>query len=405
MDTIIRSRHILKGNPENGEFASSMRIRDGVIIAFDEEAEQTEGGGEAAVIDCGDLCVAPGLIDYHVHFMWSGKPKALFQAIGKPESLLALQGAANCLQALQAGITTARDCGGLSRVILPLKQVVEDGIIPGPRIIACGEAITVTGGHCHFLEMEAEGITAVQRAVRTLQNRGADFIKVMATGGGATPGSNVRRSQYSAAEFDAMAADAHRLGKKITAHAHGTEGIRLLVDACFDGIEHCSWVPKEGGGFDYDEAYAEKIRKQGITVCRSIAGFERWPLEECGPEHQAWDSYEPLRLMVNDGINLVAGTDAGIDYTDFAGLHWSLETMVGLGGMDHARAFCSATTAAAAALEMDDRIGSLDIGKKADCIAVCGNPAEDIRALRKVFFVMKEGKTVVDLRIKEKGEY
>jgi imidazolonepropionase-like amidohydrolase len=308
------------------------------------------------------------------------------------------------MQALEAGITTARDCGGLSRVIFPLKQAVEEGIIPGPRIIACGEAITVTAGHCHFLEMEAEGITAVQRAVRMLHERGADFIKVMATGGGATPGSNVRLSQYSAAELEAMAADAHRIGKKITAHAHGTQGIRLLVDAGFDGIEHCSWVPREGDGFEYDDAYAKNIRDRGMVVCRSIAGFERWPLEECGPGHKAWDSYEPLRLMVNDGITLVAGTDAGIDYTDFAGLNTSLETMIGLGGMDHARVFCSATIDAAAALGMADCIGSLDIGKKADCIGVAGNPAEDIRALRAVFFVMKDGKTEVDRTIVGSGE-
>jgi imidazolonepropionase-like amidohydrolase len=304
---------------------------------------------------------------------------------------LVVQGTANLKEALQAGITTVRDCGGRWDVLFPLKEGVESGLIEGPSIIMSGEPITTTGGHFHFSAIEAEGKSEVLKAVRSLCKNGVDFIKVMCTGGGSTPGTNILQSQYSREELEAMASDAHRLQKKITGHAHGIEGIRKLAAAGFDGIEHCSWISSTGEGFHYDPRIAEKMNKQGTVVCRTISGSERWPLEELSEEHPGWKGYEPFRRMVTDGINLIAGTNAGIDNTDFKGLYQALETMTGLGGMTSRQAFRSATSRSAELLGLANT-GAIRIGNTADLIILEGNPEEDIRYLRNILGVISKGR-------------
>jgi len=220
---------------------------------------------------------------------------------------------------------------------------------------------------------------------------GADFIKVMVTGGGSTPGTNPRKSQYSLDELVELAAAAHRVGLTITGHTHGTEGIALALQAGFDGLEHCTWLARHGHDIDYRPELVDSIIDNGIFVCKTIAGFERWPIEEISRSHQAWKNLETMRFMIDAGVSFIAGTDAGIDQTDFAGLSTTLETMVGAGGMSHAAAFASATLTAAQAFGISTAIGTLEIGKRADCVVLDQNPLEDIRALRNVRAVMRNG--------------
>ena len=364
-------------------------VRGGEIVA----AGPQRGIPRGRRIDLGDLVLIPGLIDAHVHLMWSGKPRALLDAIDLPTAYLAAQCTRNLSEALAAGITTVRDCGGLDEVVFPVRQAVRDGVIDGPRLLVSGPPLTNPGGHCHYLGNEVSGVEAVRAAVRRLHERGADFIKVMATGGGGTPGTDTRSAQYDPEELDAMAEEAHLLGLVIIAHAHGTHGIRRLVDAGHDEIEHCSWLDHTDG-VEYDADCAASMRARGIRVCRTIAGFERWPLEELGPEHRAWDAFAPLRAMAECGIDLVAGTDAGIDQTGFGGLRLTLETMVGLGGLSHGQAFHAATRGAARALGIERIAGSLEPGRSADLIAVSGDPRHDIRHLRDVRFVMARGRVI-----------
>ncbi|MFP4384182.1 MAG: amidohydrolase family protein [Spirochaetia bacterium] len=334
-------------------------------------------------LDFGNNFICPGLIDAHVHIMGIHTDFSAGQ--------LVVRGTANLREALQAGITTVRDCGGRSDVLFPLKEGVSSGLVEGPSIIISGEPVTTTGGHFHYIGIEAEGKTEVLKAVRSLCKRGVDFIKVMATGGGSTPGTNIRQSQFTQEEFEAMASDAHRLQRKITAHAHGIEGIRRVVSAGFDGIEHCSWISSTGEGIHYDPRIAEKMNKQGMVVCRTIQGSERWAIEELGEEHPGWTVYEPFRRMVSDGINLIAGTDAGMEVTDFKGLHQALETMTGLGGMTSRQAFRSATSRSAELLGLENT-GSIREGNAADLIILEGNPEEDIRYLRNILGVVSKGR-------------
>lgn len=166
------------------------------------------------------------------------------------------------------------------------------------------------------------------------------------------------------------------------------------MEAGFDTLEHCSWLATRGQGRDYAEEIVREIIARGIYVCRTIAGFERIPLEEATPNHRFWPDYEVFRKMVRDGVKLAAGSDAGIDETPIAGFAYTLETMTGLGEMSPQAVLASATRVAAEAIGLADQVGTLEVGKRADAIAVSGNPLEDLRVLRQPKVVIKDGQIV-----------
>jgi imidazolonepropionase-like amidohydrolase len=391
MQTYYRSNHLITSAGAPPIEGGAVLVKDGVIEAVGPET-LLPPPPEAVYFDFEDRTILPGLIDAHVHLFGTPEPGGFLATQNEDEEWLLLRASANARQALAVGITTVRDCGGRGSIIISLARATERGMVPGPRIVSCGAPITTTGGHCYYLGLEADGVEGVQKAVRQMHKAGADFIKVMVTGGGITRGSNTRASQYSQAELTALTEDAHRLGKRVAGHVHGTQGIQRAVEAGFDSLEHGSWLALNGQGRDYDRRVVEKILKQGVIVCRTIAGFERLPIEEATPEHRFWADYEVLRNMVRDGVKLAAGTDAGIDLTPIGGYVYTLETMAGLGGMSRLEVLDAATRVAAEAVGLADRIGALEKGKLGDLIAVTGNPLEDLRVLRHVDYVVRNGR-------------
>ncbi len=398
--TLIRGRLLVWSAAAELRTDAALLVEDGAITAVGDEALRRADGATRR-LDFPEQVIAPGLIDSHVHLMWSGEPARngidpLYAAIGQPPATLTVRTVTNLRAALSRGITTVRDCGGLADVIIPVARAVRDGLLVAPRVVSGGAPITSTGGHCWFLENEADGEDGVRRAVRRTHKAGADFIKVMATGGG-TRGTNPRAAQFGPAELEAITHDAHRLGLRASAHAHGTEGIERCVAAGFDGIEHCTWLARDGNGEDYRPATVERIRNRRIFVCKTIAGFERWPLEEieaAGKRHPGWRKFATFRDMLAAGVTVIAGTDAGITDTNFVDLARTMETMVGLGGMSPAAVLQSASATAAKALALDGAIGTLEAGKRADCILLDDNPLEDVRALRSVRAVIRDGEMV-----------
>ncbi len=394
MLTVIRGKLLIDGT-------GAVPIRDGcILVREDGRIEAVGPAGALALpaereeIDLGERTVMPGMIDCHVHLFGTPAPGGFFNTQFESEEWLLLRAAANARMAVSAGLTTVRDCGARGTIILSLAKAVAAGLLPGPRILSSGMPITTTGGHCWYLGLEAEGVEGVRQAVRRMHKAGVDFIKVMVTGGGITPGSNSRAAQYSQAELNAITEDAHRLGKRVDGHVLGTQGIRRAFEAGFDTLEHGSWLELNGNGRDYVPEVVEQIVKKGIFVCRSIAGFERIPLEEASPEHKFWPDYAVMRNMVRDGVLLVAGTDSGIDHTPIDGFVTTLETMAGLGGMSNAAVLASATRLAAEALGLAGVVGTLTPGKHADLVAFKGNPLDDLRALRHIDRVMRDGKLV-----------
>jgi imidazolonepropionase-like amidohydrolase len=257
----------------------------------------------------------------------------------------------------------------------------------GPEIVAAGPPVTVTGGHCYFMGGEADGELEVRRGVRERVKRGVDVIKLMATGGNMTPGTNPLQPQYSVAEIAAAVEEAHRLGRRLTAHAHGAAGIARAVEAGVDGIEHCTFQVKEG--IQAEQSVIDRIAAQRIAVCPTVG---RPPGSEPPPGFAA---RHEARLMVLErmrraGVRLVAGTDAGIKGVPHTSLPYSVQVLV-QAGLSNAQALMAATSVAAAALDLAGRKGAVTPGADADLIAVGGDPLADLSVLLNVRAVLRGG--------------
>jgi imidazolonepropionase-like amidohydrolase len=351
---------------------------------------------EAELTDFGNSSLLPGLIDTHVHLVLNMQPDCVSSLGQKTPVQSVLEAAHNARRALHGGVTTVRDCADVHYVTLALKQEIEAGRIEGARIVACGLPITTTAGHLNTMGIRADSTDEVLKGVRTLVAKGVDWIKVCATGGGLTTDSNVRRAQYSSDTLTALVSDAHRLGRKVAAHAHGSEGIENCAISGTDSIEHCSWLGQVDG-YDYNEQAVEMIKKKGLYVSHTIAGPRTGSPEEIEDILQSdmGERYGHLRRTLEQGVRMVISSDAGIPGCRFEDFPGSLVIAVKCCGFSPMAAIIAATSRAAEMLDLQDRIGSLEVGKYADMIVVDGNPLESIDSLRNIIGVFKEGRKIV----------
>jgi imidazolonepropionase-like amidohydrolase len=261
-------------------------------------------------------------------------------------------------------------------------------------VVASGNVITAPEGHGHQFGRVAQGPERVRQAVVEQAEAGADLIKIMVTGGG---GSGPGSSQYSLEELRAATAEAKRLDRRVAVHCHGTQGIRDAVAAGVDRIEHCTYV--EDGVPGFDARTAEAIVEQGIYVCpTNTVDYRQMQMlgdsektKRLAPRAQLNVTW---RKLLESGVPFIAGSDAGISqiYCDDYAL--IMELMVEELGMSPMQAILAGTRVAAEALGLGEEIGTLEVGKRADMIAVGGNPLEEITALRQVRLVMVGGETV-----------
>lgn len=355
-------------------------VEDGRITGVECGSVQTPEG--AHVVDLGDVTLLPGLIDAHVHlgFDASRDPVAQMRADSDATLLLRMRLAAR--RALAAGITTVRDLGDRNYLGLTLRDWFREHAEPGPEIVAAGPPITVTGGHCHFMGGEADGDLEVRRAVRTHVKEGVDVIKIMATGGHMTHGTNPGQPQYSVDELRAAVEEAHRLGRQLTAHAHGPSGIAAAVEAGVDCIEHCSF--RVDGGRAPDWAVIDRIAERGITVSPTVGSL--------GAGGPLMESFVPiLEAMHRAGVRLVASTDAGISPQKPHDVLPRAVAFLAGACLSNAEALAAATSVAAHVCGVGDRKGALQAGKDADLLAVGGDPLRDLAALHDVRAVFRNG--------------
>jgi imidazolonepropionase-like amidohydrolase len=383
-------------DPRSGSLLPSpaILIEDGVIVAVEQGAASADGDLER--IDLAGLTLLPGLIDAHVHLIFdaSSEPVANLKAESDEHALLRMTVEARAM--LHAGITTARDLGDRDFLSLPVRDAIAEGLIEGPRLVCAGPPITTTAGHCWYLGGEVDGEVAIRRAVRERVKRGVDCIKVMATGGGMTPGSNTLRAQFSVAELRAIVDEAHRLGRHVAAHCHGTEGIRNAVEAGVDTLEHCSFAGPDG--LDFDEQVANDIAAKGIRVsptvfvslARALAGAD-------DPQSRLLrdrvDSFrDRLQRLRQAGARFIASTDDGVTNAPHDALTTALILWVRAFGFPADEVIRAATVDAAETIGVGAITGAVEPGKQADLIAVEGNPLEEIEALGRIAFVMKGGR-------------
>jgi len=373
---------------------------DGKIVSIGPAGETA---AEVEVVDLSGLTVLPGLIDCHVHLVFSHTPDPVADLAAEDDQQLLLRTVAGARQALGGGITTVRDLGGRGGVTFRVRDAINAGLVDGPRILAVGSPITITGGHCHFLGLEADGEAAVRAAARRMVKSGANCLKIMATGGRMTPISNVGVAQYSVAEIKAAVDEAHRSRITIAAHAIGTAGIRNAVEAGVNTIEHCSWLGPDGT-VEFDEQTAASMAEKGIAASPTLlpvklAGLSTSNTVSAGVrQHLAVraEILSCLRRMVALGVPFVGGTDAGVAWTPFDSLPGELELLVSEVGLTPLQAITAATGTAARVLGLDATLGTLAAGRTADLVAVEGDPSVRIENLRAVRTVIKGGKIVVD---------
>jgi len=353
------------------------------------------------VIDLGDATLLPGLMDMHTHL--TGNPDQLgYSSIAISVPRQVLYGAKNARLTLEAGFTTVRDVGANGFTDIALRDAINAGDIPGPRIAASGPALGITGGHCddtlHAPEYKvtgegvADGSVAVMKKVREVIKYGADLIKFCATGGVLSFRDDPQASQYSLEEMQTLVAEAHRLGRKVAAHAHGVDGIKLAVKAGVDSIEHGSYIDaeavkmmKERGTWLVPTVYLgdwflENAEKVGVPAPLIAKGKEVLPIAR-----------KNITEAFRQGVPVAFGTDAavyphGLNAREFA-------VYVKL-GMTPLQAIQSSTINASRLLGWENRVGTLEKGKFADLIAVGGDPLKDVTELERVQFVMKGGRVV-----------
>jgi imidazolonepropionase-like amidohydrolase len=333
--------------------------------------------------------IMPGLIDSHVHLGFDGGPDPAARMRAETDEQQLVLMLRNARDLLGVGVTTARDLGGRGYLSLVVREAIAAGLARGPRLVAAGPPVTVTGGHCWFMGGEADSEDDLRRIVRTHHKHGADLVKVMATGGFMTTGSAPWYAQFTAEQLAVIVAEASRVDKPVAAHAHGLEGIRRAVQAGVTTIEHCSWVT-ETNDRRFDERLAAQMAERGIVVCPTINVNAPYVTKLTGRTVG-----ENVQRMRDTGVRIIAGTDAGIDNTPHHQYAGGLAAMVTLLGFTPADVIAMATTQAAAVLGVGTVTGRLASGYEADLIVVDGDPLGDIAALGWLRRVIARGRDYV----------
>ena len=401
--TAIRAGTLIDGTGAAPVKNAVILVRDGRITAAGANVAVPSG---ATVIDLSAYTVLPGLIDAHVHLAGRtiGDGDWQHSRLTEMPSQLALLGAAHAQQTLEAGFTTVRVLGSAAFGDVALRNAINAGWIPGPRIVAAGVSFGIRGGHCDetnglqpdalgheagVAEGVADGVEEARNAVRYAVKYGADVIKICATGGVLSLTDSVGVQQYTEEEMRAIVETATQLDRRVAAHAHGTAGIKAAVRAGVTSIEHGSIL----------DAEAVRMMKEKGTwlVPTLLAGFTVESLATAGrlPPPIAAKAlaiaprqHTSFKLAVDGGVRIALGTDAGVMRHGTNGREFGLMVRYGMTPM---QAIVAGTSGGATLLGLEAEIGTIAAGKQADLVAVRGDPIQNIALLEHVDFVMKGG--------------
>ncbi|HEY7391615.1 MAG TPA: amidohydrolase family protein [Bryobacteraceae bacterium] len=357
----------------------------------------------AEVIDLGDATLMPGFIDAHTHLTDDFNPDyngAMLKNLQMPIAERAIHAAANARKTLMAGFTTVRDVGSSDFVDVGLRNGINAGLTPGPRMLVAVHALGSTGGHCDDQDSFRYGLFGhesgiedgvintpddARRAVRFNIKYGADVIKTCASGGVLSPTDEVDVPQLSQAELNALVEEAHTLHRKTAAHAHGAEAAKRAIRAGIDSIEHGTFLDNEG---------LRMMKERGtflvptLAVRVGIAESKFPPAVQAKADTAMKQQDAMLKRAVAMGVRIALGTDAAVYPHGENALEFGY---MAADGMTNAQSLMAGTSGAAELLGLADKVGVLRPGMLADVVAVPGNPAEDIKVTQQVFFVMKEG--------------
>jgi imidazolonepropionase-like amidohydrolase len=393
--TLLRAGHVIDVHTGNESADQTIIVTGDSITAIAPTSSTPKQNGDKEV-DLRGMTVLPGLIDVHTHLTMDTNFDP-YHELSTSVAKSALIGAHNAKVTLEAGFTTVRNVGAAGYADVDLRDAINEGLVEGPHMQVSGPALGITGGHCddNLLPFDfhqtadgvADGVEAVQHKVRETIKYGADLIKVCATGGVLSKGDDPQASQYTLEELKAIVADAHRLGRRVAAHAHGAQGILWATEAGIDSIEHGSYMNdediaamKQHGNYFVPTAYLiDWMQQYG-----NLPPFYKQKMIDVSAVEKA-----NAKKAIAAGVKVALGTDAAV-YPHGLNAH-ELDVYVNQFGMTPLAALQTATLNAADLMNWTSHVGALEAGKWADIIAVNGDPLKDIRLLQNVQFVMKSG--------------
>jgi imidazolonepropionase-like amidohydrolase len=400
--TVIRAARLFDGNGDATRAKGVVIVEGDRIKAVGSDLTAPEG---ATIVDLGDATLLPGFIDAHTHITGQSGDNWYVDAIGTlrrgvPEH--AIRATEYARKTVMAGFTTIRDVGSRDYIDVGLRNAVAAGVVPGPRMLVAVHSLGARGGHCDdtgfpymlfgkesgIADGIASGADAFRDAVRFQVKYGADVIKTCATGGVLSLGDDVGAPQVTQDEMNAIVDEAHRLGRKTAAHAHGAEGAKVAIRARIDSIEHGSFL---------DEEAHRMMKERGTWLVPTALAVEytsrrprNYPPEIAVKARAAAEAHATgLKRAIQMGVKIAFGTDSAVSPHGANAQEFALLVQH---GMSPPAALRSATSAGADLLGLKSTIGSLEVGKQADIVAVPGDPLADVKATEKVLFVMKDGK-------------
>jgi imidazolonepropionase-like amidohydrolase len=399
--TFVQAGRLL-ADPASGkvETAKTLVIEGGKVVRIADGYVSEPGG---TVIDLKSSFVLPGLIDSHVHLTLVQSASSRMDVVTQSSAEQAMVGARNARKTLLAGFTTVADLSADDDAIFALRKATALGDVPGPRILAAGEALSALGGHGDNTGYRADvtrvlqpssvcsGADDCRRAVREQVRAGADLIKVHATGGVLDNGATGLAQQFSDEELAAIVDSAHRMGRRVTAHAHGADGINAFLRAGGDSIEHGTFIDATG---------IQLLKKNGGYLIPTLIAGDFVTRIASGPNNFFTPATTakalglgPLMLDMarrahQAGVKIAFGTDTGVSAHGDNADEFVLLVKAGLTPLE---AIQAATVNAADHLQISNEAGALTPGHFADIVAVAGDPLADVSLLRKVGFVMKQG--------------
>ena len=399
---VIRAGQLL--DVTNGRMLSDQLIvvRNNVIEAIG-DANRINIPSGAIEIDLSNSTILPGLIDAHVHLTSDASVNG-YDSLSRSSIRNALYGTYSAGLTLRSGFTTVRNVGAVAYGDVALRDSIVDGEVAGPRMIVAGQSLGITGGHCdnNLLPAEydfnaggvADGPWAVRQKVRENNKYSADLIKFCATGGVMSKGTSLGAQQFTQEEMNAIVDEAHTLGMKVAAHAHGTNGIQAAIRAGVDSVEHASILDDETIrlALEYGTALVMDIYVSDYIL---ETGAEVGMLEESLAKEREVGQVqrESFQRAHAAGVNIVFGSDAGVYPHGLNGRQFSKMVEFGMSPM---QAIQAATLKAAALLGLENQVGTLNEGAYADLIAVQGNPLENVSLLENIGFVMKDGEVFLN---------
>ncbi|MFL5625831.1 MAG: amidohydrolase family protein [Ktedonobacteraceae bacterium] len=377
--TLLQNVNVIDGTGADPQFGLDVQVSEGRIRAMAPTGSIAVNPAETQVFALDGMTLLPGLIDCHVHLFADAGPEGRLNTDELPGFAL-LRAAYHARRTLEAGITTVRDCGGQNHMEFALRQTIAAGYCRGPRLVLAGRLLSMTSAGAEAFNgmyREADGADGVRKAAREQLKAGADVIKVMATGAVMTPGEQPGASQFTFEELCAAAEEAHKAGRKVAAHAHGSAGILTAVLAGTDTIEHGSLL------CEAPEAI-QRMSERGVFLVPTLATSAMTTHCDLIPDFMAENDrnlgdapQRSVRAALAAGVPIAMGTDAGVPFVMHGDNAIELVLMVEA-GLTPMQSIVASTSNAAHALGLQHEIGTVEVGKCADLLVIDGDPLDDI---------------------------